>query len=282
MQKGILLTQSSVISALKQYRDNFYKFGKHIHNSFEVYHFLSGECEMDIRSKTIHCVEGDYVIIMPNIVHSLFLETEKPCTFNHIHFEPEFFTDLFLNGYDNEDMDLLTALIFRNNSYFKVKADEQLAKSVSTIIEIKASDTHFADAYMNLELTKMLLHILEKSGYSLILSKKSDSKNKYVTFTTAYIQEHYAEKILINDIADALNISSRYLSKVFFEQTNVTILNYLNIYRINQAIDLMINTNLTLTEISAQIGLKDSQHFSKLFNNVIGLPPYKYRKLLRS
>ena len=60
---------------------------------------------------------------------------------------------------------------------------------------------------------------------------------------------------------------------------NLTILNYINIYRINQAIELMLNTDFTLTRISEQVGLKDSQRFSKLFRNIIGLPPSQYRKL---
>ena len=61
---------------------------------------------------------------------------------------------------------------------------------------------------------------------------------------------------------------------------NLTILNYINLYRINQAIELMPDAGLTLTNIAALIGLKDSQHFSKLFRSIIGLPPNQYRKLL--
>ena len=102
---------------------------------------------------------------------------------------------------------------------------------------------------------------------------------RYVSYALSYIHENYSGKILIPDIASHLNISPRYLSKVFYQHMNLTILNYINIYRINQAIDLMLNTNFTLTNIAAQVGLKDSQHFSKLFKNTIGLPPNQYRRL---
>ena len=100
-----------------------------------------------------------------------------------------------------------------------------------------------------------------------------------MSYALSYIHENYSGKILIPDIASHLNISPRYLSKVFYQHMNLTILNYINIYRINQAIDLMLNTNFTLTNIAAQVGLKDSQHFSKLFKNTIGLPPNQYRRL---
>lgn len=60
---------------------------------------------------------------------------------------------------------------------------------------------------------------------------------------------------------------------------NISPGNYINIYRINKAIELMENTSLTLTEISGRIGLKDSQHFSKLFVHIIGMTPSNYRKM---
>lgn len=281
MKTSIKITEESIISAVLQYRDEYYKFGKHIHNTFEVYHFLSGECEMDIGSKIVDCVKGDFVLIMPNTVHSFYLKDKNPCTFNHIHFSPALFERIFLNSPDGYDISLVSALVFKNNSYYMAEADEKLGTLVSDIIEKFASDTPLSKAFINIYLTEMLLHILEMSGYNHTLSKHSDSKKEYVFFALSYIHENYTSKILIDDIASSLNISSRYLSKIFFEQMNITILTYINTYRINQSIDLMINTTLSLTEIADRIGLKDSQHFSKLFRNIMGITPNKYRKMVK-
>ena len=60
---------------------------------------------------------------------------------------------------------------------------------------------------------------------------------------------------------------------------NVSLGNYINIYRINRAIFLMEHTDLTLTEIAGKVGIKDSQHFSKLFFQIIGMTPSNYRKM---
>ena len=95
-----------------------------------------------------------------------------------------------------------------------------------------------------------------------------------------YIKENYFEKILLSDIANYLNISSRYLSKLFYKETNLTVLQYLNIYRINKSIDLMMTTDKSLTDISLSVGLGDLQHFSRLFKNIIGISPSKYKKML--
>ena len=58
----------------------------------------------------------------------------------------------------------------------------------------------------------------------------------------------------------------------------VTLSNYINIYRINRSIELMQDTNLTLTEIALQVGFKDSPHYSKVFGSVINETPSHYRK----
>lgn len=282
LENHFILTKQSIISALIQRYDNYYKFEKHIHNSIELYRILSGECKMEINNDIISCQKDDVVIIMPNTVHSFFLTTKAPCEFQHIHFTPTIFSKIFIQGADKTEIDLMTAFIQANAFFFHTVADQTLSLLISLIIEKAALPETLSHAHENLFLTEIFLYILEKSNHHISLKKFSSSKSNYVSFTLNYIHQNYSQKILIDNIANALNISSRYLSKIFFEQMNVTILTYINIYRINQAIDLMLNTNLTLTDISSQIGLKDSQHFSKLFHNIIGITPYKYKKLIQN
>ena len=111
----INLTEESVISALYQSRDNCYRFGKHIHPTFEIYHFLSGECKMEIGSKVIQCRCGDFIMIMPNAVHSFFMEQKEPCTFYHIHFLSSLFEELFLDNPGGYDSSLAAVLALKNN-----------------------------------------------------------------------------------------------------------------------------------------------------------------------
>lgn len=61
---------------------------------------------------------------------------------------------------------------------------------------------------------------------------------------------------------------------------NLTLANYINIYRINQAIQLMSTTDMSLVDIALSIGLNDAQHFSKLFYKIINMTPGKYRKMI--
>lgn len=278
------LGSQTVISATDQMREHQYSFAKHIHKSIEIYLITSGCCTMDISDRKIVCQSGDFVLIPPNTVHSFYLETEEACTFRHIHFDPALFSQWYLSDTEPYPLDLVTALIFSCDSHFKLQADEKLTALVAEIINETGDGGISATALSNLHLAELMLYLIQMAQADLSvladIGIHTPEHIRYVSYALSYIHENYAGKILIQDIADHLNISARYLSKVFFQHMNLTILNYINIYRINQAIDLMLNTNLTLTHIAAQIGLKDSQHFSKLFRNIIGISPSRYRKLI--
>lgn len=125
-----------------------------------------------------------------------------------------------------------------------------------------------------------MLYILEQVSKDAPLTPNVHIQNRYISYTLQYVAKHFQEKILIPDIAKELNISTRYLGKLFSQHMNLTLANYINIYRINQAIQLMSSTDMSLVDISLSVGLNDAQHFSKLFYKVINMTPSKYRKMI--
>ncbi len=278
---NVILTEKIIQSASIQHRHNYYSLPKHIHNNIEIYQLIQGECKMDIGNDVISCKCNDFIMILPNVSHSIYLTSKDTCSFKHIHFNPKEFATLSLEKIVGYPMDLLTTLLFCCNSFFHTQADERISSILTGIISTFRKDSMLACAYTNLHLTELLLYIIEITGKDLSsYTQKHSDQNRYVTFTLNFIQENYTSKIKIQEIAKQLNISSRYLSKIFFEHMNMTILSYINTYRMNQAIELIANTDLTMTEIAEKIGMNDSQHFSKLFKNTIGSPPNEYRKIL--
>lgn len=279
----IFLGAQSIISATIQRREYPYIFAKHIHKSVEIYLIDSGRCAMDINNEKFFFKAGDFVMIFQNTVHSFYLEEKNVCTFRHIHFNPAIFTHWNLTQSEENPLNLMDALLMSRNRHCHLKADSKISFLITDILEDCGSESLVSSAMANLHMAELLLYLIKLSHPDFSMLEEDGVHTpehiRYVSYALSYIHENYSGKILIPDIASHLNISPRYLSKVFYQHMNLTILNYINIYRINQAIDLMLNTNFTLTNIAAQVGLKDSQHFSKLFKNTIGLPPNQYRKL---
>lgn len=275
------LTSEIIQIANIQYRENNYFFAKHMHPNLEIYRILEGCCCMDIGNQRILCEVNDFVLILPNIVHSFYLEPDAACAFEHIHFSPDILAKIDMEDILGCDLDLLTALTFCYQSFCHFPADAVMKDAIYSIIFEMERPTIFSPAHMNLQLIDLLLHVVSLSGKDFSsYTKKYSTQNMYVLFALHYIEKNYARKIKIEDISEQLHITCRYLSKLFLKHMNMTLLAYTNVFRMNEAIKLMADPNLTLTEISALVGMNDSQHFSKLFKSTIGSPPNDYRRTL--
>lgn len=93
-----------------------------------------------------------------------------------------------------------------------------------------------------------------------------------------YIKENYMKKITLNDIANHVYLSKAYLSKIFKEETGITLVNYINELRIKKSKTLLKDHSLSLADIAALTGFDDQSYFSKVFKSITGISPGKYRE----
>lgn len=93
-----------------------------------------------------------------------------------------------------------------------------------------------------------------------------------------YIDAHYLEELSLAILAEKLNINRYYLSHLFKDYTGLSPMQYINKRRLNKAQNLLLTTDLTVTDIAMQCGYNNSNYFQTAFNNAIGMPPGKYRK----
>lgn len=273
------INKKIILNANIQEKSNFYFFPKHIHQSIEIYYFISGYCKMDIGKETVVGDTDSIIIIFPNTVHSFYLDTDTPCKFIHIHFDPYTLSSIFVNK-ENLNIDLFS-ILESINDYYKSTADKAMISLLYSIVDEVNNSEQFSEILSTLHLVEVLIYFMKKETLTkLFLTYETEVTPRYVFLAFEYIKQNYSEKILLSDIANYLNISSRYLSKLFYKETNLTVLQYLNIYRINKSIDLMMTTSKSLTDIALSVGLGDLQHFSRLFRNIIGISPSKYKKML--
>ena len=275
------LYKASLSGALEELRSAGYHFSHHIHSSIEIYRILSGDCYLDIRSQTVHCTEGDFMMLLPDVMHSFYLNDKSDCSFQHIHFDPELFAGIVLENNGIQPVTLLHAILFNSRSYYYFRSDCIIDNTINKLISLYASSNSlFSAANINVSLIQLMLYILDKSEppHSLTAPQR---QNSYVAYTLNYIKEHYAKKIIQEDIANQLHISTRYLSKLFKSYMGLSFPHYINIYRINRSIELMPNHNLSLTDIALSVGFNDSQHYSKVFMKVVNASPSQYRKLIQ-
>lgn len=102
----------------------------------------------------------------------------------------------------------------------------------------------------------------------------------WVEQITDYINEHYAQQLTLEVLANMCHGSPFHLQRTFKRIKNMTPVEYIQLVRIEHAKDLLKATEKTIGEIGRRIGLPNTPYFITLFKKKIGLTPLQYRKHL--
>lgn len=94
----------------------------------------------------------------------------------------------------------------------------------------------------------------------------------------SYIREHLAEKLTLSVVADAIHISSSYLSHIFSQLAGQSFCDYICDERMALARRLLNRTDDTIDEIASRCGFSSPNYFSMVFRKYMGQTPSAYRK----
>lgn len=188
-----------------------------------------------------------------------------------VYFVEEFFNDLGSNA--------MKSTMFRQyiamDLYFSVcefLEELQLGRD-----EIEPPDNALGAMQSGESAMEYVVRIVEKA---LELREKTASgRNRDIVGEVIhYIENHYGdEELSLNLLASHVNFSPNYLSMIFSQQTGQPFIKYLTDYRMGKAKELLRCTGKRSSEISSEVGYKDSHYFSYLFKKTQGMTPTQYR-----
>lgn len=105
-----------------------------------------------------------------------------------------------------------------------------------------------------------------------------NTENGYVSKAIREIQEKYPQKISVETIATEFGVSTSYLSRKFKEVTGHTFLDFLNSYRVQQAVVLLRTNRYRVYEVSDRTGFSDYKHFCTVFKRYTSMSPTVFMK----
>lgn len=93
-----------------------------------------------------------------------------------------------------------------------------------------------------------------------------------------YVKENYKEEIRLSTVAKLANLSTPSFCRLFKLKLNKSFLEYLNEVRISKACKLLLETDLSMSEIAYECGYKTASNFNKLFKKITAVTPKAYKK----
>lgn len=232
--------------------------------SFLCFIVLSGEGELSYEGQTYQLGQGDGVFIDCRKAYS-HSTSDNLWSLQWCHFYAPFLPAIYEKYKERGG-----SPVFHPDSLTSFTA------ILTDLYSLASSSDYIRDMRINESLSALLTLLMEQSWHPE--SKTVSRKRLELVEIKNYLDEHYMEKIVLDDLAERYYINKYYLTKIFKETYGSTINGYIIAKRITRAKQLLRFTDMTVDEIGAAVGMGDANYFSRTFRKVEGISPSEYRK----
>lgn len=144
--------------------------------------------------------------------------------------------------------------------------------SISRIEKIDFSECDSIEA-----ISKEFNQIIRKIVSTINMLNYNNSGSEIVNQVCNCVLENVDIQISLGLVADKLHMNKTYISEVFKQKTGIGFVEYLTIVKMERAKKLLIEDNLKIYEIGANLGYRDIEYFSRQFKKFTGHTPVEYR-----
>ena len=240
----------------------------HIHSEIELLFIEKGNALINVGEDELSVEKGDLIFINPLEVHSV-----KPCKnseYSHkcICFDSSLVVDATLKEELLSGKTMVTKRVLSQSETIK----NAFLKLYNATENEEKTLLFESTAYISLIFSYLIKNDLVEKRL------KSDKGVRFCKAVTEYIADNYANDITSLDIANELFYTQSYFCRNFLKHFNVPFSKYLNMYRISKAKDMLLTTELKISDISGICGFGSPEYFAKSFKKEVGISPKSYRK----
>lgn len=254
----------------------------HIHHKYEIYFEIKGTRQYFIDDSAYIVKPGDIILIGPDQAHKTESLEDAPHARYVINFSDDYlkeiasvFPDIDFTSFMNDPENHLITGISATDLVI-------IEHTLGSLLSMFSSEDPERKVRCKLLLPNLLLHlkqILEAQENKQ--AHPAPTNNPLIAQAQNYINEHYAEDLSLQLISDELYVSPYHLSRIFKKYVGIGIIDYIKAARIRAAQNLLLNSDENVTMISEMTGFSSSAHFRRVFKEITGLSPQKYRQLTK-
>jgi len=226
-----------------------WNFERHKHDCIELLYFLYGSAEVTAAETSVEASLYDVVIYPKEMYHTEHLQFNRHqeiiCLWVNI---PDL---VFPNVIRIQDKDASLKWLLSN-----LHAEHKSPNPSAALIE------HYVKSIAILIARKCLA------------DKPADDP---VSRVMLYMQDHLAQEITVDQLSDLIYVSKSYLSRLFKQHTGMSLIEYLNLIRVEKAKVLLVSSDKTVNDISYLIGYNSPKYFCRAFRNCTGHSPREFK-----
>lgn len=248
----------------------------HWHSYFEITYVRKGRGNYFVNGQEYSMDEGD-IIIFNNVEPHGWKLLEEDMHLLVMVFSPEFVAEK-LSTFDAEYMKPFVerGSNFKNRIGKEEAVSHELRKAIREIYtewEEKKEGYPLMIKADVLRILTMLIRAYQDESKSDEMLKEKKTAMKRLEKAFDYIDEHYCQKITLDEVAAAVYMSSNYFSSYFRKVTNIGFSEYVTRLRIKHARELLKDPERSVTEIAMECGFNNISNFYRLYKKYVGKSP---------
>jgi AraC-like DNA-binding protein len=252
----------------------------HFHPEYELTLITGGHGKRYVGSHMENFETGDLVLLGPNLPHCWKLEPGKDVQEKAgaivIQFGTSFLGDDFFNINELQYIKRL----FKKSSCGINFNDTVKADVKQTMLALAKQKDSFG---LLMGLLQILQQMATSNQYTLLdenpmVAERSLAEQERINPVFAYLVENFRRQVSLNTVAGIANMTTNAFCKYFKKITRKTFMETIIEYRLNYAIQQLVQTDKPISEISFESGFGDVSHFYKMFKLKMGVSPLNYRK----
>ena len=252
---------NSLLYISKTQIDSSFKTNFHSHPNLEILLIIDGKGYIQTTNRRIYIKEKDCIIINPNCKHC---EISDNLTFYAIGINK---LNIFLK---NNFIKKIIYYSIDDLSYKNMKKFYQIIFSESSSHE---------EGYLFIidNCLKSIIKLIERSDYLIFNTPLSNKESDLVSNVKSIIENNYHLEIKLDDIASRLSISKSTLCHQFKKEYGMSIMNFKINYQLEEAKNLLLITDMNISQISSLVGFNNTSYFTKYFKDKFKITPKEFR-----
>lgn len=258
----------------------------HSHSFIEIAFITKGSGIHRVGDMEFPCGQGEIYIINTDVPHQFMAHATCELEIYNCIFKPMFFNYALIDSkkfYDITHHFLIKLL--DGDAHFespRITLDPSTFKSIYSIYENMLQEyTSKEEGYTEIlkaELIKLIILILRTIKKELAPPNSSSIKNELLEKAITYIHSNYYDQISIEELSMMAFLSKSHFCRLFKDYSGMTVKEYTQKIRIQEACRLLLNSEQKISDISTEVGYSDLKHFISLFKKLMGQTPSEYRK----
>lgn len=277
-----------------------WEYSPYLLQNYEFMFIYQGEAILTVDGVTYTLFPGDFILLMPNQVFSSKTNCDNPCRYYIVHFKLDNPVDILSEEYAQQEIreairsfastDISDVYEMPQINFKRIYLSNTLTLGASktkifSLLEKAIVERNQLNLSSEIMMSCCLCEILIQLSRLTIETLKIDfifnhanGMPRTIQEAVYFIHDNYSRQISLRDICRYMDVSPQYLIRVFKKELNRTPLQYLNIFRVSRAKDMLKFTPMTIKEISYEIGIQNPFYFCRLFKKTEGQTPSEFRK----